>query len=483
MLQKLNIKQKLILIQVGTVFTTLLIVGILLLAYQNKSLKDNKVINLNSIGHVMAYNVVPVLQFKDPTSGKEILSTLRSEELIEYAAIYSDNGFKFCEYLQEGIVLKIADQQKKIEVPEFSKNNLTIQIPIVTNGELLGTLEICSRLDDIKSTFQYYIYVYALSFVIIVLFTLVIASIFQKIITSPIQNILGTVRKISRSKEYSERITVTGNDELAFLANEFNTMIHVIDERNSQLESTVNQRTESLKNSNAELKTQIETVNKFIKEQKDFTYVASHDLKTPIRSISSLANFISEDLGENTSDEIKNHLQMIHLKANKLQNIIDGVLTFLRIDKEKEKSKELNFDAFLSDIIEDSLTKHDCTITYDDEIGIINTQYDSLKLIVSQLIENGITFNKNENKTINIDCERTGSKLILSINDNGEGIEEQYFNKIFEPFRYLSKQGSSQNIGIGLSLVKKLVNLNGGEISLTSEINVGTTFKITWLLN
>lgn len=236
-----------------------------------------------------------------------------------------------------------------------------------------------------------------------------------------------------------------------------------IKELNKYLEQRVVERTKKLAKANKEL--------------ADVSYISAHDLKTPIRGISQLASWILEDNPNCIDSEFLKRIELISNRAKHMNNLVNGILTYTDIGRELIRLEDFN----LKDII-DIVKKNKPTIKKIkiELIGSgIKLHYHKAHLIqiFTYLIENSINFNENKQIEIKIEVSGTAGNRIFKITDNGIGIDKKYHDNIFGIFKTLSSNYNSENIGIGLALVKKIIELYDGEITISSELEKGTEIK------
>ncbi|MFK7949656.1 MAG: ATP-binding protein [Saprospiraceae bacterium] len=217
------------------------------------------------------------------------------------------------------------------------------------------------------------------------------------------------------------------------------------------------------------------------KELERFAFVASHDLKTPLRNINSFLNLIQRKMNKGQIEEIPEYLEFATLNAKRMYNLIEDILEFSRFTNSEISFQNEDMNEIISiamSNMEDSIKSKNAVIHCVELPNIISNKTQMISLF-QNLITNGIKYNESEIPTINISYEDYDRKYKIFVEDNGIGIDEEYQERIFEMFYRLHNQGEYEGSGIGLSSCRKIVMYHGGEISLTSEIGKGTKFCIT----
>jgi signal transduction histidine kinase len=211
-------------------------------------------------------------------------------------------------------------------------------------------------------------------------------------------------------------------------------------------------------------------------ELSDYAHMVSHDLKSPLRSIDSLTAWLKEDYKEAFDVNGKKTLNHIRNNVEKMDTLIKGILDYSTIGKNKIEIYDVNSNNLIDDILDIIHVPSHIKITKKD-LPIIKGDKYRLQQVFQNLIGNAITYNDKAIGIIEIGVESKGDFWEFYIKDNGKGIESIYFDKIFKTFQKL--ENNIESTGIGLSIVKKIVNLYGGEIWLTSTLNEGSTFYLT----
>lgn len=211
-------------------------------------------------------------------------------------------------------------------------------------------------------------------------------------------------------------------------------------------------------------------------ELSDYAHMVSHDLKSPLRNIDYLTTSVTEDYKEKLDGNGRQSLNLIRNNVEKMDTLINGILEYSTIGKNKIEVYDVDLNKLVEDVIEGLKIPEHFTVKKSELPSIKGDKY-RLQQLFQNLISNAITYNDKADGLIEIGADEKDNTWEFFVKDNGKGIEEQYFNKIFNTFEKL--ENSINSTGIGLSIVKKIVNLYGGKIWLTSTLKEGTTFYFT----
>jgi signal transduction histidine kinase len=211
-------------------------------------------------------------------------------------------------------------------------------------------------------------------------------------------------------------------------------------------------------------------------ELSDYAHMVSHDLKSPLRSIDTLTAWLKEDYKAQFDDNGNKNLDLIRNNVEKMDTLINGILEYSTIGKLQIDVYDVNTDTLIDDILNSLQVPSRITVSKINLPVIKGDKY-RLQQLFQNLIDNAIAHNDKDNGAIEVGALDKGDLWEFYVTDNGKGIDSAYFDKIFKTFETL--ESNVQSTGIGLSIVKKIVNLYGGTIWLTSEIGQGTTFYFT----
>lgn len=250
---------------------------------------------------------------------------------------------------------------------------------------------------------------------------------------------------------------------------------------NEELETKIHERTEALIRNELEL---IDRNSKLIlqnNELEQFTYIASHDLQEPLRTLISVSDLITKEYQGKLDAQADTYLNFIRQSSTRMQDLVKGLMDYSRIGKEKEL-EEVDCNQVLRDTIADMQTIIDeCDAEIQStRLPVITAYKLEIRQLFQNLISNAIKFrNKNKRPFISISYLEENNEWRFSINDNGIGIEQKDQDKIFTIFKRLHNRSDYPGTGIGLSHCKKITGLHGGSIWVDSDPGAGSTFHFT----
>jgi light-regulated signal transduction histidine kinase (bacteriophytochrome) len=215
------------------------------------------------------------------------------------------------------------------------------------------------------------------------------------------------------------------------------------------------------------------------KDLQDFAYVVSHDLKAPLRGIARLALWIAEDYGEHFDEKGREMVELLIGRVKRLDNLIDGVLQYSRIGRTDTEEMPVDLSQLVHAVIEGLAVPPNIHISTEGMFPVVHYNMTRLTQVFQNLISNAVKFLDTSHGRITIACLEQEKTWLFSITDNGPGIEKRYQEKIFQIFQVLTPRDQRESTGIGLALVKKIVELYGGQIWVESTVGEGSTFSFT----
>lgn len=212
-------------------------------------------------------------------------------------------------------------------------------------------------------------------------------------------------------------------------------------------------------------------------ELKDYTHLVSHDLKSPLQSIDALTSWLEEDYKALLDDNGKETIRLIRDNVEKMDMLVKGILKYSTISRVEKDFYKVDTNEVLQEVISFTQIPSHITISIPESLPTVTGDHFRLKELFRNLLRNAIKFNDKTEGKITIGFSDKNEFWEFYVKDNGKGIEAKYFDKIFIAFQKL--ENDYKSTGIGLSIVKKIIELYKGEIWIQSTPNKGTTFYFT----
>jgi signal transduction histidine kinase len=246
-----------------------------------------------------------------------------------------------------------------------------------------------------------------------------------------------------------------GRDEISSLARSLNHMSRVLSENISLLQR---------KND----------------ELGQFAHIVSHDLKAPLRGIDNVVTWIEEDHSQELTPKLKEYVQLIKGRLVRAENLIQGILLYSRVGRELALKEEVDLNQLLSEILENVALDRHIQFEVQPNLPLISTERIPLQQVLSNLISNAVKYHDKENGKVKISFSDHESFYKFSVQDNGPGIESNYHEKIFLIFQTLQERDSFESTGVGLAIVRKILEDRKQTIKVNSIPGKGSTFTFTW---
>lgn len=211
---------------------------------------------------------------------------------------------------------------------------------------------------------------------------------------------------------------------------------------------------------------------------EQFIYAASHDLKTPIRGLYNLMQFLEADFSEELKDKSKEYIQLIKGRVNRINILIDGLMRFGAISRERSTQTEYDINKFIRRFIKNHHSEK-VEIKVISTLPTIKTNPIWINEIFSNLIENAIKYNNKSICQIEIGYLEEKSHHKFFIKDNGIGVDKKYHERMFKLFQTLDSNEKNPSAGIGLAIVKKIITELGGKVWISSDVNQHFTVYFT----
>lgn len=278
----------------------------------------------------------------------------------------------------------------------------------------------------------------------------------QQELINKLKNVINTLKVYDLTEKPNTNITeLSGLNLVNYLDNQTKDIVEINAQREKVLQKLAEQN----------------------QELSDYAHMVSHDLKSPLRSIDTLTTWLKEDYNDKFDENGKQSLDLIRNNVEKMDKLIKGILDYTTISKNQSDFYEVDIDKLLDSILEIIFIPPNITIKKATKLPVILGDKFRLQQLFQNIIDNAIKYNNKTIGIVEIGFEDTNEFWKFYIKDNGKGIDKMYFEKIFKTFEKL--ENNPESTGIGLSIVKKIIDVYGGKIWLESQLNKGTTFYFT----
>jgi len=247
-----------------------------------------------------------------------------------------------------------------------------------------------------------------------------------------------------------------------------------------QVESNERRKLErALAKANEHLAETVRDLRRSNKELQDFAYVAAHDLKAPLRGIGTLTDWIASDYADRFDEQGRQQLRLLKGRVSRLSELIDGILHYSEIGRVARRQEPVDLNQFLPETIALLNAPKHIEVVIEGPLPVVVCEKVRVGQVFRNLIDNAVKYMDKPQGRIVIGCSEQLGFWRFSVSDNGPGIEAKYFEKIFQIFQTLAPRDERESTGIGLAIVKKIVELCGGSVWVESNVGQGTTFFFT----
>ena len=504
LIRDLSLKHKLVAVIMLTCAASLSLAGGIFIAWEWTSLRRAMVRDITADARVIAENCRAAVAFKDRADTSAVLQTLNTLPSILGACVCTEDERLFASYVRKGVDQTRLFQDLERDGAVFSLEHLTVQVPVTLDGQRIGAIVLFSDLEPLYTRLRHGIVLILGVLLASSAAAYLISSRLQRIISSPILRLADVARLVSEKKEYAVRAEQTGGDEVGLLIRAFNEMLGQIQQRdtalvgaNDKLVARGHERTVELETANEKLTREIaahrqtdralaeaneqlaETVRdlrRSNKELQDFAYITAHDLKAPLRGIGTLADWIASDYADKFDDQGRQQLRLLKGRVTRLAELINGILHYSEIGRVANRPEVVDLGKLVPETISLLAPPPHIQVVVNGALPSVVCEKVRLGQVFHNLIDNAIKYMDKPQGRIAIGGADQGNVWKFSVTDNGPGIEEKYFEKIFQMFQTLAPRDQCESTGIGLPIVKKIVELFGGRIWVQSKPGEGTTF-------
>jgi PAS domain S-box-containing protein len=230
----------------------------------------------------------------------------------------------------------------------------------------------------------------------------------------------------------------------------------------------------------SETKNIMEELKRSNKELDDFAYVASHDLKAPLRGIIQLSSWIEEDAWNEVGDESKKHITLLNGRSKRLERLLDDLLAYSRIGRTDGETVKVDVSNMVKEIFSLLSPPKGFELICHEPLPVFDTLLTPFEQIFRNLISNAIKHHDKDTGCIQVSCTETPTNYVFSVSDDGPGIQPNHHEKVFEIFQTLRPRDEVEGSGIGLAIIKKILDFYKATITIKTNEDDGTTFVFTW---
>jgi PAS domain S-box-containing protein len=235
----------------------------------------------------------------------------------------------------------------------------------------------------------------------------------------------------------------------------------------------------NLEKLNIDLESSVRELSRVNAELDEFAYIAAHDLKTPLRGIGTLADWLVMDYADKFDEAGKEQIRLINTRAKQMSTLIDRIQQYSRLGQSKQEKQQVDLNAVISEVISRIAPPDNIEITVENELPALMCKRSHIMQVFQNLLSNAVKHMNKPNGQIKVGYDEDDYFWRFCVADNGPGIQQRHFERIFKIFKTLSPCKEVESTGIGLPIVKKLVELNKGRVWVESEVGKGSTFYFT----
>ncbi len=492
-----SIRQKLIVVVMATTFAALLVsiatvVVIDLRQYHHTLLRD-----MSTQAELLGRMTSVALTFDDTKLASGNLGLLRIRPQVRAAALYKADGALFASYLAQGEPRDFPVRPEPDDARVLGRDLILFK-RIVENGEVIGTVYLRAEYALVARALDYLWVGLGVALVAMLLAFLLMRRL-GRIVTAPIFAITNVAREVVATRDYSRRALRTSDDEAAELVESFNAMLTEIEARtgaleqskrevmrlNEQLEVRVQERTMQLELTNAELEMAMEQAKKANQAKSAFLSSMSHELRTPLNAILGFAQILTSESLPSTLAQKKEFATHILKSGRHLLTLINEILDLAKVESgtvtlSMEPVALQDTLAECKTMIEPLASQRKVRVLFPERCeAVVLADRTRLKQVMLNLLANAVKYNREMGAVV-IDCSTPApGRVRLAVQDTGMGLRPDQLDALFQPFNRLGQEGGGEEgTGIGLVVTRRLVELMGGEIGVSSTVGVGSVFSV-----
>jgi signal transduction histidine kinase/ActR/RegA family two-component response regulator len=507
-----SIRTKLMAVVMSTTFAATVVSVGTVIGYDLRSYQRALLADLSTQAELVGHMTAAALNFDDQRLASENLALLRTRPSVRAGAIYNGAGKLFASYVAAGERADFPAAPLKGK-PRAQGRDLVLYEPIYDNGELLGTVYLRAENRLLERTLDYLAIAAGVTLLAMATAWLLVRRI-GRVVTAPIVAITGITRDVVATRDYSRRAARISEDEAAELVDSFNAMLTEIEQRTSALESSnqeiareaeqraqaqqevmrlnaeleqrVHERTVQLELANEELERAIDEAQRANQAKSAFLSSMSHELRTPLNAILGFAQILGSDALPATDEQKREFATHIVKAGRHLLTLINEILDLAKVESGALtlSIEPVGIGELLAEcraMIEPLAADRGIRVLFPDACTtMVRADRTRLKQVMLNLLSNAVKYNR-EGGVVVLACAPSASpgRVRLTVQDTGMGLASAQLAELFQPFNRLGQEnGAQEGTGIGLVVTRRLVELMGGEIDVSSSPGVGSVFSV-----
>jgi signal transduction histidine kinase len=470
--QDAPIRRKLTTIILATSGVVLLLTCAAFLGYEIYAFRQDLVQELTIRGQITAANSTGALAFDSAEDATQVLAALTADRHIVAACLYDRAGKIFARYPAPAPIANFPASAPLTEGHRFAEGHLIVCTPVVQarGSQRLGTLYLKSDLGAMQARLSLYAGIALLVLAGSFLVAYALSRTLQHQISRPVLDLADTARAVSDRRDYSVRATKHGDDELGLLTDAFNHMLAQIEAQNAELEQRVRERTAELEAANDELEA--------------FCSSAAHDLRTPIRAITGIADVLLARHAGALSADVRSHLAQIRDGSGQMSQLITDLLTFSRFGRQALTRETVDVGRLCHQVFAE-LEGERKGRNVELRLALLPPAHGDpalLHVVFTNLLANALKYSRPRDPAIievGVTRPPDETATVYFVRDNGVGFDAENADHLFGLFKRLHHAHEFEGTGVGLATVRRIVERHGGRIWAEAAPDAGATFFFT----
>lgn len=448
-----------------------------------------------SIASMSAYGVGAGLYFEDTVATKAGYQGALHNADLRYLVVYDSLQRPFASYNPLGLALRSHTSGMIDESVLLTDEMVHLSVPIMTQGHLIGQLQIGMSMEEIQMEEAVAKSSTALVSAFILLAGAFVSWLLGSVATRPLSEVVQTAEQIAGG-DLTKRVKRETNDEVGHLAKSFNKMIGTLEvaheslkkanvsleEQKLSLSAEVLERTKV----EAELRVFTSRLEQSNRELQEFASIASHDLQEPLRKVRAFGDRLAAKSGAVLDDQSRDYLQRMQNAASRMQVLINDLLTYSRVTTKAQPFVTVDLNQITREVLSDLEVRVE-EVSGRIELGTlpaVKAEPLQMRQLMQNIIGNALKYRRPEiPPVVRIFSKHGDGEWRIVVEDNGIGFEQQYASKIFGIFQRLHGREEYEGTGVGLAVCQKIVSRHGGQIDAEGFPGSGARFTIRLPIN